>query len=414
MGQKRWLVGLLAALSGCSLYEVAPGALRMASFPPQLSGEEVARKDPAAKVETTKAETASVCSPSLERPTPIAAGSRLELGPRERSLALSPGRYAVRVHVPPSRLVSLAVSGPSRALRGFEVVGRGRLARLQTELVDGELPAFVTFASTSDAEPLLVVIDSESPVTLHRAEFPFFEEPASARADASTLLPLVGMPTPTSKKAGYRLAVAPRYAFLRADASEALRAAFREARSRFGREPIAVGDATQWNGERPANDRLLPRHISHHEGRDVDLGLPGTDGDSSMRHRCKLDLAQPERVTCVAGSVTGLDAHRLAFLFARLLEGPSPRTKRSRGPKSQARPLAPLELIFADAAYIEAVRAVLPVLARRRWILPETLERLADDRLLRASPWHTDHVHVRFAGHAAAVAEPLRSIPSLP
>jgi hypothetical protein len=222
------------------------------------------------------------------------------------------------------------------------------------------------------------------------------------------------MRAPSSSKAGYALGTAPRYAFLRADAAESLRVAFREVRRRFAREPIAIGDASQWNGLRPATDRRLPRHVSHHEGRDVDVALPGLDGDSSLRHRCEITLPAPDRATCREGSLRALDAERLAYFLARLIEGPSSEGRAVRDPKKRPRPLALVELVFADGEVVAAVRSAARELHKRRLVLDETLLFFDDDSKLRASPWHTDHVHVRFAGAAALVPDALRAIAPSP
>jgi hypothetical protein len=412
---ERWLAGGLLALTGCAA-PLGASALRLEPYPVQVAG--------GLDRETTTPTTEGPASlPASEPASPgpiapaIAAGSRLELLRPDRRLALSPGRFAVRVHVPPSRTVMVGVSGPARALKLFEVLGRGPLARLKTDPGDGELPAFVTFTTSSEPEPLLVVLDADAPVTLHRLDAPLLAEVAPQGARRSTParpLPLVGMPMPTSSKAGYRFGQAPRYAFLRADAVEALRLAFRQVRRRFDREPIAIGDATQWNGDRPASDRLLARHVSHHEGRDVDLGLPGRDGDSSIRHRCVLELSPPDRATCKPGSVNQLDVERLAYLLAQLVEGPTPKGRYVADRRKRPGPVAPVERILADAAYVEAIREVLPELRKRRWIHDEAVEVLGDDAVLRASPWHTDHVHVRFAGEPAVVSDGLRGINVLP
>jgi len=397
-----WVRVALLSSAGCVAPQAVGTGFRIEPYPMQLASEVTVP----ALVPAAPARAAG--------PPAAAAGSRFDLMPGRDRLAVAPGRWAIRVPVPPSRALTLALSGPARALRQFDVLGRGSLRRLETVRGDGELPTFVSFVTPSDAEPLLVVLDVDASVTLHRIESPPLDVLGSnVRADAARIV-LVGMRPPSSTKAGYTFGTAPRYAFLRADAAEALRGAFRQVKRRLDREPIALGDASQWNGLRPASDRHLARHISHEGGRDVDLGLPGLDGDSSIRHRCKLELAPPDRATCAEGSVSGLDAERLAYLLALLIDGPTPKGRYVAEPRKRQGPLAPVELVFADAAYVAAVRAALPELRKKRWIHDEAVAALMDDAKLRASPWHTDHVHVRFAGAAASVPGALSAIAAVP
>ncbi|MBM4356906.1 MAG: hypothetical protein FJ096_02245 [Deltaproteobacteria bacterium] len=406
---ERWLVGGVVVLTACASPARAPSSLRLDPYPVQVARDDVAQ------VALDSSKPKALDPPPVVTPSPplIAAGSRLELARRDHRLTLSPGRYAVRVELPPGRTVMLGVSGPARALKLFEVLGRGRLTRLKTEHGDGELPNFVTFKTRSEPEPLLVVLDADASVTLHRLDLAPFDALGSRRGDATAAAALVGMPTPTSSKAGYHLSTPPRYAFVRADVAEALRLAFRQVVRRYHRETIAVGDATQWNGDRPASDRQLARHVTHHEGRDVDLGLPGTDGSSAIKSRCAIELEAPDRAICKPGSVAQLDVERLAYLLAALVEGPSSVGRRIVA-RHRTGPVVPVERILADAAYVAAIRSVLPALRKRRWIKDETAEALASDDLLRASPWHTDHVHVRFAVGAAQLSGALREIAAMP
>jgi len=392
------IVAASAIVAGCA--PAAPRPFLLGGYPPQLAAD-ASRATSPLLVERV------VASPAYSE------GSRLELGRDRGRLAVPRGRFVIPVALPPGRTVVLGLSGPPRAARWFEVLGRGALRRLATSPGDGELPSFVTFVTPALPEPLLVVVDAEAPLTLHRLDLGDAAL-GGQRLGETAALPLVGFRAASSSKAGYVLGTASRYAFLRADAAEALRVALRAVRRRFGREPIAVGDATQWNGARPASDRRLPRHVSHHEGRDVDLALPGLDGDSSIRHRCEVALSAPDRATCREGTARALDAERLAYLLAQLVEGPSLEGPRARGPRPRQAPLAPVELVFADAEVIAAVRAALRELQQRRWIRDEAVAFLADDAKLRASPWHTDHVHVRFAGAAAVVPDALRAIAPSP
>jgi hypothetical protein len=60
-----------------------------------------------------------------------------------------------------------------------------------------------------------------------------------------------------------------------------------------------------------------------------------------------------------------------------------------------------IERVFTDDAFIREIRRAALDLRARRWIKDEAFEGLHNDEIMRPSPWHTDHVHIRFTGPAA-------------
>ena len=372
------LIGLVV-LAACTM--PVKSELRFEGYPQQLGG--VVRPP----------EARSCPRPAAPAPAVTAlgprAGERLELGIDRERIELGAGRWVVSVALPPRRMVTIGVAGirGSGGLRGFEVIGQGALRKLHSSEDDERMPRFSSFKSDGEPEPLTVVIDADEPLALIRAA----SEPFDRGASDPKALPLVGMPFPLDRKAGYELGAPSRYAFVRADVAEALRLALRQTRKRFGRNAIAIGDASQWNGQRPATDAGQPRHISHVGGRDVDVGLPAIGAPSRLEKRCEVVLVDKDRATCAPGTVRALDGERLAYLLAQLIDGPA----------------AEVEVIFTDQAYIDAVRQALPDLRRRKWIGDEAFGALGEEGLLRASPWHVDHVHVRFRGEPAITPLPL-------
>jgi len=356
-------------------------------------------------------------APRNEPVTPsIAAGTRLTLGSDAPELDLPPGRWAVQIDVPTHSFVSVGLLGPHDAMRHFEVAARGELRRVNASTVhndDRRLPAFVSFESRSAPEPIMLVADVTAAVRVVRiaASTTRSEPPVAVLGSAVThpLLPprapaLVGMPFPIEHKAGYALTVPHRYQFVRVDVAEALRSAFHQTRVRYGRNLIAVGDASQWNGDRPRMDVDDPRHISHVGGRDVDIGLAARDSSSALRPRCEGVLVEKDALQCVPGTVTDFDAERMAYFLGLLIDGPTPGGRHISDRRRRPGPLVDVETIFTDQAFIDAMREALQVLRRKQWIHEESYGLLQEDGLLRPSPWHTDHVHVRFVGGEGEVS----------
>ncbi len=346
--------------------------------------------------------SATATAPPLVSPSE----SRLDLELARTTLELPAGRWVVRVEAPAKSYVTIGLAGPRDALERFEVLSR-KLTRLQTgtEDDDGRLPAFVSFENQKQKD-ILVVVDAKEPVRVLRTAAPLFA-PNAADAQANTLLPLVGLPFPIERRAGYLLQAPHRYQFARADVVSALRTAFLQTSRRFQRNAIAVGDISQWNGIRPATDLGKARHISHQGGRDVDIGLPAQKGASLLTRRCEGVLVENDELRCGPGTVKGLDGMRLAYFLGLLLDGPTPQGRYVPDKKRRPGPIAVVQTIFTDQAYIDEIRKALPELRSKRWIHDEAYSALAEEGLLRPSPWHVDHVHIRFAGKPAETPPPL-------
>jgi hypothetical protein len=343
------------------------------------------------------------------------AGERLALGRDRNSLWLDEGRWVVAVHAPARSFVTIGVAGPRGALTGFEVAGRDALTRIETGTRDddGLLPSFVSFETGEAAAELMVVVDVKRRARLLRsaADRVAPREPGARalRPGRTKKHPLVGMPFPLDSRAGYQLQTPSRYGFVRADVAAALRGALRQTRIRFRRNSIFIGDASQWNGRRPAMDLDRPRHISHDGGRDVDIGLPADDDSASLlKRRCDGVLVEKDVLKCGPGTVSQLDAKRLAYFLGLLIDGPTPGGRHIGAAKRRPGPIAVVETIFTDQAYIDEIRKVLPALRRKRWIHDEAFGALGEDGLLRPSSWHVDHVHVRFRGGAGKVPAALQ------
>ena len=93
-------------------------------------------------------------------------------------------------------------------------------------------------------------------------------------------------------------------------------------------------------------------------------------------------MLEPDRYGCSPGTAKGVDFERLAFLLGSLVdEAPSSVVK-----------------VFLDDVYRREVVRVVPRLFERRLLKESARTALGEEGILVASPWHTDHVHVRFAG----------------
>jgi hypothetical protein len=237
---------------------------------------------------------------------------------------------------------------------------------------------------------MTAIVEVAEPVTLERRSV----DPEEARPpksigpnDEGPARPMIGLPAPRSREDGYVLGRAGRYEFARVDVVLALEAVFKRTRVLFRREPITITDISQWDGRRPALDQNSPRHQSHTGGRDVDIALPASDGGpSTMRLHCRGSRAPADLYSCVKGSARGLDALRLAFLLGYLIDAPGR-----------------IQAIFLDEEFIGEVRRAAETLRERGWISKGAASAIAEDRLLKHAPWHTDHVHVRFSGERGRV-----------
>jgi hypothetical protein len=324
-----------------------------------------------------------------------AVSQPLTLGLGAARLALPAGRSLVDVAVSAGTLVSVGVFGPVDALLAFDVADRDPGSTFQSPSSldeDGRLPKIASFRVPLGVEVLRAVIDVTRPVELARVSEDPSEPQTSAfqglfehgTARAMPTRPLIGLPSPRSRDDGYLLGAPGRYLFTRVDVARVVLAALRQTRVRFRRDPIAVGDISQWDGVRPASDLGSPRHISHEGGRDLDVALPANDGSpSTLRSHCTGVLVEADRYVCEPGTSRGIDALRLAYFLGLLID---------------ASPETPVTRVFTDDAFIREIQSATEQLKARRWIKDAGYEALGQDGVLRASAWHTDHVHVRFGG----------------
>lgn len=377
---------------------------------------------------TPSAPASPVVTPESE---PSATSSRPAfLAPDLERVELPSGRSLVDIALPAERFVSIGVVGPSHALLGFDLVSPAAIGAIRSKSAldeDGLLPRIVSFWPPSGVDRVTVLVDVSEPVSLVRISAPPSPEPPGipprpatpasrapgararpapaassfvassgpASAAKGPPMPLVGLPAPASRDDGYLLQSPARYQFLRADVAHALLATFKKVRVRFRRDPIGVADISQWDGLRPATDLGKPRHISHEGGRDVDIALPADDGFPSLvRAHCDGVLVEADAQGCAPGTVRGLDALRLAFLIGYLFD---------------MEPLGRIERVFTDDAYIREIRRAALELRARRWIKDAGFEGLHNDEIMRPSPWHTDHVHIRFTGPPAVSRWPSAS-----
>lgn len=311
------------------------------------------------------------------------------LGPGRTKVSLSSGRSVVEIRPPADAFVSIAVTGPREALLGLTFTGEGAgVLRAQSPLdEDGLLPRVVSFRTGPELAPILALVDVVDAVEASMVWATDAEDveptPKGLKEGSEPPRPLVGIPAPERASFGYGLAVPGRYLFARIDVVKALASAFEKTRKKFKSDPIYIGDASQWNGQRPKTDLGEPRHISHEGGCDVDIGLPAIDTfPSSLRDHCRGVRLEQDRYGCSPGTAKGVDFDRLAFLIGTLVdESPSAVVK-----------------VFLDDVYRREVVRVVPRLYEKRFLKEAARTALGEDGILVASPWHTDHVHIRFAG----------------
>lgn len=430
-----------ALLAGCA----APSSPRAPAAP---------RPSPPAVVKVSPPAPPPVAAP-LPAPEPEPVPSPpLAIGPEATSLSVVAGRSIVDVFVPGSSFVSLGVFGPRHALLGFDVIdvlpapppdtapGAGEVlapdtapgsdkapasdtapgsdkasapdkasasdkapasaapaapdpALLQAALAslrarrpldeDSLLPRIVSFRSPPVSCTVRILVDAAEPVDVQRvatAAVDVERLPEKGKRYRPAQAPSIGFPLPETRDEGYFLQSPARYQFARADVIASLLVAFRRTRARFRRDPIAIADISQWDNIRPATDLGHPRHISHEGGRDVDIALAASDElPSTVRAHCTGVLVEEGVQGCGPGTVRGFDASRTAYFLGILFET-----------------APPVEKIFIDDVYLREVRKAAEKLHQRRLLKDVGLEGLSDDAIVRPSPWHTDHFHVRFAG----------------
>lgn len=402
------LAGLLAAAAPVGCSASAGGAVSGAAIPAAASPASASASTPT--LGSPASARAASPAPSAENapPTAVAAPeppaieapessplARLELG--AASIAVPVGRSFVDIAIEPGRFTSIAVLGSASALLGFDIVAPAAMRAVVAHGAldeDGYLPKITSFRAPAGVSTITVLVDITEPAELARISTdPGVVPPEIFSPKPLPLLkklpafPLIGFPAPVSRDDGYILQSPSRYQFVRVDVAVSLLAALRQTRVRFKRDPIAIADISQWNGERPATDQGRPRHISHEGGRDIDIALPADDGfPSTVRAHCDGVRVTSDAQGCAPGTARGFDALRAAYLLGLLLDG---------GPPGR------IERVFTDDAYVREIRRAAEVLRTRRWIKDAGFEQLFDDALVRPSPWHADHIHIRFSGQPA-------------
>jgi len=331
------------------------------------------------------------------------------ISPRDQ-LRVPAGRWRITTSIPAGRYVSLGVLGDVDGLRRFDLVSSPVITGLRaraSQQEDGRLPAFVSFINEAEAHEITVELELARDGWFVRLEADPNDlgprEPQDLRLGKVEPRALVGLPQALGPSAGYSSQAPQRYQFVRVDVAAALRAAFRQTRKRFRRNAIGVGDASQWNGERPASDLGRPRHIRHEGGRDVDLALPSAGSPSTIRRRCKGVMVGRDVLRCSPGTVQAFDALRLAYFLGLLLDGPTPEGRYVPEPEKRPGPIAKVKAIYTDQVYIDEIRKALEILRERYWIHEEGYADLSEDGLLYASAWHVDHVHIQFDGEPGQV-----------
>lgn len=324
---------------------------------------------------------------------PASAEEARELAPDTPRVVLPAGRSIVPVTLPRKSFATIAVLGPPSSLLGMDLTGSrvARRARRRPLDEDGLLPRTVSLRTEDETESMQLVVEVSDPVELRLvwANVDEDREPTfkGLKDGTESPRPLVGFPAPRSDKDGYFLASPARYVFARIDVVRSMMTAFQAVMKRFKLpDPIGISDATQWNGRRPRGDIGQVRHISHDGGCDVDIAIPALDGiPSTVRDHCKGVRLETDRYGCSPGTAKGVDFERLAYFLGTLADEAPGRIIK----------------VFLDDVYRREVIRVAPSLQERKWIKEAGAVALAEDGVLVASPWHTDHVHVRFGGEKA-------------
>ncbi|NUP11879.1 MAG: hypothetical protein HOW73_38015 [Polyangiaceae bacterium] len=306
---------------------------------------------------------------------------------------LPSGRSRIEVLVPPNVFATIALVGPAHALLGLEINGgplASRLRRRRPLDEDGLLPRTLSVMSGEASEVIELIVDLTDAATIQlvTASLADDREPTfkGLKNGTEQPRPLVGMPVPIDDRAGYMLGSAGRYVFARIDVVRSLMTSFEKSRKKFNGDAICISDASQWDGKRPKADLGQVRHISHEGGCDVDIALPANDTfPSSVREHCRGVRLETDRFGCAPGTAKGVDFDRLAFFLGTLAD------------ESPGR----IVKVFLDDAFRREVIRVAPTLHERGWIKEAGLVALGEDGVLVASPWHTDHFHVRFSGEKA-------------
>ena len=323
-----------------------------------------------------------------------AKSTTLDLSLESSPLTLPAGRSLLSASVPASSFVSLVVRGPREALLGARAFGNGPFARAIRRAApmeeDGLLPCIYSGLPGDQAEELSLLVDVVDPVTLTliatRADDNKAPSARGLKDGSERARSLVGLPAPRSRTAGYLVQGPARYTFARIDVAQSLMAAFEKTRKTFDSEPIWVSDISQWNGKRPKSDLGIVRHISHEGGADVDVGLPANDTlPSNVRDHCKRVFLDETHAGCSPGTAKGIDFERLAYFIGTIAEEEEGR----------------LVKVFVDDAYRRELIRVAQELREKGFLKELGSAALSEEGVLVASPWHMDHVHLRFSGERA-------------
>ena len=271
---------------------------------------------------------------------------------------------------------------------------------------DGQAPQVLAFTDGGSGLRTLAAFDANGPRTFWvrvSADDAFdgtlkvvrtpFEDAAQCTGDCDRLLQLPVPNDPIADGYDWTPSTVFRYQFGRRDLVMLLRFAGQQM-ALAGRTPIIPEDLSQWNGLTPGTDVGAPRHASHQNGKDVDISLYGTDGQSVWRSYCDAVTTANGR-ECTAGSATGLDGRANAEMYGAFLQ--SQRVTMS---------FLDQELIpFVQDGADEAVGAD---------TLDATLLPLySDGTHLQHWPNHDNHIHVRLSegayGAVNAAAEPFEA-----
>jgi hypothetical protein len=325
--------------------------------------------------------------------TPGSAQALVPLTLATPRTTLPAGRSTIEVTLPAASFVTIAILGPKEALLGLTTHGGPLARRMRTRgslEEDGLLPRTLSVLTSDAEETLELTVDVADPVQAVLVAAPSSEDqeptPKGLKSGAESPRALVGFPAPRTDKDGYVLASAGRYVFARIDVVKSMLVAFEKARKRFNADPIAISDASQWDGKRPKTDIGNIRHISHEGGCDVDIAFPANDTlPSTIRDHCRGVRLETDRFGCAPGTAKGIDFERLCYFLGVLADEAPGRIVK----------------IFLDDVYRREVIRVAPTLKDKGFIKEAGLVALSEDGILVASPWHTDHLHVRFGGEKA-------------
>lgn len=222
-----------------------------------------------------------------------------------------------------------------------------------------------------------VRIQSTSAVTgTLKLETTHFEDDVVCRVDCDRLMQL---PLPNDPEVdGYDFTPTTilRYWFGRRDLVMFVRHAGQELVS-HGFGPLLPHDFSQWDGKTPGTDTGSLRHASHQRGKDVDLSLYTTEGESSWQTFCET-VYDSEGRHCRPGTVYDeFDPHPTAFMMGALFA-------------SQR-----VTMSFLDRELIPLVREAATEQIADGLVGSDYADLYENGRHLQHWPNHNDHIHIR-------------------